>query len=183
MISKLASRISQQISTAPSIPVSHEAALEVIADIEIIDTFLGSAVRVQDQLITALLPLLEGIVLRNNQKEGESVVDALCRLCTTILGLPFASTYTHISKILVASYTKTGYASPVKAISVVLTSISKGKDAPPTSSLSTLEQVLLQVAEFTLGNLNSLGSTTLGTFFWAIACTVQVCRYVIAAIE
>lgn len=129
-----------------------------------------------------MLPFLGSVIDKTYQKEGESVVDVVCRLCTTILALPFPSLYNQVINILVTSYVKTGYPSPLKALAVSLSTLIKPpqKSASPkisaisSSTLAAFEQVLTQVASFTLNNLKSLSFPTLGTFFWMMTWATQM---------
>eukprot|EP00026_Physarum_polycephalum_P000537 Phypoly_transcript_00538.p1 GENE.Phypoly_transcript_00538~~Phypoly_transcript_00538.p1 ORF type:complete len:869 (-),score=236.22 Phypoly_transcript_00538:304-2910(-) len=175
MVSSLASRIVQHTNTTHA--VSLEATLEVVADILIIDSLVGSKIPITEQLINNLAQLLETITQRTYAKEGASVIDAVCRVCTTLLSLPsYPASHTPAINILVATYVKTGQAAPLKALAYAI-SPNKGKNsAPPNITLAggALEQVLAQVAAFSVTNIAALSIETLGSFFWTMTCAVQV---------
>lgn len=205
MVSSLASRIVQHTNTTHT--VSHEATLEVVADVQIIDSLIGSKskhsppspfspfsislfsflplplpfplplplppsllipncifeVPLNEQLITNLTQLLETVTQRAYAKDGAAVIDAVCRVCTTLLSLPnYPASHAKAVAILVATYVKTGQAAPLKALAYAI-SPNKGKNAAPSGVAAAggaLEQVLAQV----------IYSAQTPPFFWMLIC-------------
>lgn len=108
-------------------------------------------VPINEQLVTNLTQLLEMIMQRTYVKEGAAVIDAVCRVCTTVLSLPnYPASHAQAINILVTTYVKTGQAAPLKALAYTVNP-NKGKNAAPTSASlagGALEHVLVQVSNF-----------------------------------
>lgn len=189
MIGAVASRIIQHINTSQSVP--HEATLEVIADVQIMDSLVGSksmpiicpthsftnscTVVLSNQLIDNILQVVENISQRSYAKEGETVVDVLSRLCTSLLTLSTHQCHLRAATILSNTFINSRRAAPLRALAYSISP--KGKNPAPPNLIATggpFEVVFGQFASFAVSNIASLSLETIGAFFWTMTCAVNV---------
>lgn len=128
-----------------------------------------------NQLVDHILQVLETVSQRSYAKDGESVIDVLARLCTSLLTLSTHQSHPRCVSILLSIFIHTRRASPLRALAYAISP--KGKNPPPPLLISpggAFESILTQIASFAVSNISALTVETIGSFYWAMTCAVQI---------